>query len=95
MTLAVITVRVPERLRKQMRSLTDVDWSSVVRDAIEARVRLESVEPERDWDRVREADKITEAIFAEMYRKYGHVRYDSTETIREWRAGKWNALSFN
>ena len=66
-----------------------MNWSSVVRDAIEARVRLESVELERDWDRVREADKITEAIFAEMHRKYGHMRYDSTETIREWRAKRF------
>lgn len=68
-----------------MHRLKDVNWSSVVRDAIEARVRLESVELERDWDTVREADRVTDRIFAELHRKYGHISYDSTETIRTWR----------
>jgi len=89
--LAVITVRLPEHLRKQMRRLKDVNWSAVVRGAIESRINLEKKKAERDWDRVREADRMANAIFEEMHRRYGHVDYDSTETIRYWRARRYGS----
>ena len=42
--IASLTVRVPERLREDMRKLTGVNWSAVVRDAIEQRVRIEELD---------------------------------------------------
>ena len=83
--MAVITVRLPERLKKEMRKLRGVNWSFVVRDAIESRVRLEAARRDRDWDRVKKASKLTDSIFEEVSRKHGHMDYDSTEAIRAWR----------
>ena len=80
-----MTVRVPERLRKDMRKLTGVNWSAVVRDAIEERVRIEELRTNRDWDRVRRATRMTDSIYRRMRRKYGHIQYNSAETIRDWR----------
>ena len=53
-----------------MRSFKTVNWSAVVRDAIETRIRLEANRVERDWDRVRQADRVAESIFEKMHRKY-------------------------
>jgi hypothetical protein len=55
--LAVITVRIPKEIRKRMRRLKAVNWSAVVRDAIEARLDLEEGALERDWERVRRRDR--------------------------------------
>jgi hypothetical protein len=83
--MAVITVRLPERLKKEMRQLRDVNWSGVVRDAIEARVRLEAARHGRDWDKVKDAARLTDSIYQEVSRKHGHMNFDSAETIRAWR----------
>ena len=77
-------------MRKRMKRLKDVNWSAVVRDAIESRINLEK-KTGRDWNRVREADRMANVIFEEMHRKYGHVDYDSTETIRFWRARRYGS----
>jgi hypothetical protein len=68
-----------------MRHLKDVNWSAFLRDAIEHRIKLEETIAERDWQKIHEADKLTEEIFNEMHKRHGHVEYDSTETIRSWR----------
>jgi hypothetical protein len=83
--MASLTVRLPERLRKDMSKLTKVNWSAVVRDAIEERIRLEELKTTRDWDRIRRAAKLTDSIYDQMRRKYGHIEYNSAETIRYWR----------
>jgi len=87
--MTVITVRLPEWLRKEMRKLKGVNWSALVRDAIESRISLEAARSERDWDRVREAVKLTDAIFEQMHQKHGHIDYNSAETIRYWREKRY------
>ncbi len=83
--LALVTVRVQERLKRQMRKLKSVNWSALLRDAIEARIDLEQRATTRDWDRVREGSRKADAIRHEIERKYGYIDFDSTETIRYWR----------
>jgi len=39
--MANITVRISNQLRTKMRSLSDINWSEVVRRAIEERIALE------------------------------------------------------
>ncbi len=89
--MAVITVRVPDKLRRAMTKVKNVNWSAVVRDAIESRVELELEENGRDWDRVRRANKLADRIFNEMQRKYGHVPFNSAETIRYWRERRYGS----
>jgi Arc/MetJ-type ribon-helix-helix transcriptional regulator len=91
MVLAVITVRIPEQVRRKMRRLKAVNWSAVVRDAIEARLDVEGRAQERDWDRVRRADKVAETVFREMHRDYGHIDFNSTEIIRYWRDRRYGS----
>jgi hypothetical protein len=87
--MASLTVRVPDRLRREMRKLSDINWSAVVRDAIEDRIRIEELGTKRDWDRVRQAARMTDSIFQEMSRKYGHIQFNSAETIRYWREKRY------
>jgi len=83
--LALVTIRVPERLRKEMRKLKSVNWSALIRDAIETRLELERQRTGKDRERIREANMQADAVYGEMRRKYGHVQFNSAETIRYWR----------
>ncbi len=40
---SVVSVRVPERLKKEMEKLKDVDWPSLLKSAIEERLRREKL----------------------------------------------------
>jgi predicted transcriptional regulator len=91
--LALVTVRVPEELKKQMRRLKSVNWSSVLRQAIEERVELEQRSVTKDLGRVREGSRKADAIRNEIERKYGHVDFNSAETIRYWRESRFGATS--
>lgn len=83
--MAVVTIRVPEKLRKEMRKVKSVNWSALIRDAIETRLELERLSKGRDRERILEANRQADAVYEEMQRKYGHVQFDSAETIRYWR----------
>jgi hypothetical protein len=83
--LDLMTIRVPERLKKEMRKIKSVNWSALLRDAIEARIELEHHPVMRDWKRVREGAEQADMIYKEMARKYGYVDFNSAETIRHWR----------
>jgi hypothetical protein len=83
--LALVTVRVPEGLKKQMRKLKSVNWSELLRQAIEDRVELEQRSMKKDWERVREGSRKADAIRNEIEREYGFVDFNSAETIRYWR----------
>lgn len=92
--MAIISVRLSERLRKEMRKLENVNWSAVVRDAIEFRIKMENRSSGRNWDRVREAAKLTDLIFEKMREEHGHLDYNSAETIRYWRERRYGSTSW-
>jgi hypothetical protein len=91
--LAVITVRVPDRLKREMRKVRSVNWSALLRDAIEARIELERRSTGRDWERVRQAGARADAICREMASKYGLIDFNSAETIRYWREVRSRGMS--
>jgi hypothetical protein len=91
--LAVITVRVPDRLRKEMRKVKSVNWSAVLRAAIEARIQVERRATARDWELVRQAGARADAIYNEMASKYGYIDFNSAETIRYWREARSRGMS--
>ena len=39
----VVSVRVPKRLRREMQKLKDVDWSALLKSAIEERLKREGL----------------------------------------------------
>jgi hypothetical protein len=49
--------------------LKNVNWSAAIIDAIEHRIRLEERMPNRDWVKVKKADRASEWVFEEMHKK--------------------------
>lgn len=91
--MALVTVRVPEGLKKEMRKLKSVNWSELLREAIEERVELEKRFVTKDWDRVKKGSREADVIRNELERKYGYADFNSAETIRYWRESRFAATS--
>lgn len=83
--MAIITSRVPDRLRKRMRKFKNINWSSVIRKAIEDRIMIEQSKKKKDKALIVAANASIERIFAESSKKHGKIEYDSAATIRSWR----------
>jgi len=66
-----VTITVPERLRRRMKELKNVNWSEVARRAFEEEIRrIERVKAAEEIDRLREGSK---------------VKWSGVEEIRRWR----------
>lgn len=72
--MANISVRVDEELKKEMEQMKHVNWSEVIRKAIQEYVT------QKEQKNLAKAVLLTERI-----RKIAPEGYDSTRTIREWR----------
>lgn len=66
-----ITVRVSEEVKQKMNQLKGVNWSEVIRRAIEEEIRKA---------RMREASRRIDVL-----REKSKMKWDSTEVIRQWR----------
>jgi predicted transcriptional regulator len=88
-----VTIRVPDRLKREMHKVKSVNWSALLRDAIKARIELEHRATTRNWERVREAGVRADTIYEEMASKYGHIDFNSAETIRHWREVRSRGMS--
>lgn len=76
----VVSFRVDKELRKKMRSLPYINWSSVFREAVAKKILEEESKRRRlDSNALSEAVEITERI------RRTSPRWDSTEEIRKWR----------
>ena len=83
--MAIITIRVPDKLRKSMRRFRNINWSSTVRKAIEDRIMIEQSKEKRDRALMIAANETIERLFAESSKRYRSIEYDSAVTIRAWR----------
>lgn len=72
--LVNISVRVDERMKKEMERLTQVNWSEVIRIAIRERLEQE-----------KQKNLAKAVLVNEKIRKKAPRGYDSTRIIREWR----------
>ena len=77
--MPVVTVRVAEADKRKMDELKEINWSEVIRKAIEAKIREEEA-----WHRV-DSSKLRKAAAAtdELRRKV--EGWDSLSEIRKWR----------
>ena len=88
--MATITVRIPEELKKRMSLLSDVNWSEVVREALNERIEFELRRRKtRNLEKVREASAVAGRIYEMLLSTYGKVPYNSAELIRRWRDAGW------
>jgi len=67
------SVTIPESMKEQMEKL-DVNWSAVVRDAVERKLEGE-----------REKDVVEALLINERLRRKTPEGWDSAEVIRAWR----------
>ncbi|MDF2954490.1 hypothetical protein [Candidatus Alkanophaga liquidiphilum] len=75
--MPLVTVRVDERLKREMERLSHINWSEVVRKALERKVKEES------------GRNLAEAVLLnEKLRKKAPEGWDSAEVIRAWRRRK-------
>jgi hypothetical protein len=80
----------PDRLKKQMGRLKEINWSEIVRKAIEARILVEMSRRRRDrrmaFEAARKQDEIAEVLAS---------RYDGpwsgVKVIRYWRKHRYSS----
>ena len=72
--MANISVRVDEKMKKEMERLKQVNWSEVIRVAIKERL-----------DQEKQKNLAKAVLINEKIRKKAPKGYDSTRIIREWR----------
>lgn len=80
MQMPVITVRVDEQLKRKMDGLKEVNWSEVMRAAIEEKVRDAGMWRRVDAARLRQASADTD----ELRRKI--EGWNGAAEIRRWRS---------
>lgn len=73
-TMVNISVRVDEKLKKEMEQLREVNWSKIIREAIRTRI-----------DQEKQRNLAKAVLINEKIRKTATKGYDSTNVIREWR----------
>ncbi|MGI0014950.1 MAG: hypothetical protein ACREBU_16140 [Nitrososphaera sp.] len=80
--MTLITVKVDEDLKRRMASHADLNWSEIVRAAIEERLRAEETTRKKKLDRPR----LQEAIaMSDRIREKTSGNWSVTEEIRRWR----------
>lgn len=80
--MSLVTVKVEEKLKRRMRMYPYINWSEIIRRAIEERLRLEEALKERriDPNALSQAFKVQERI-----REKTSGQWSVTEEIRKWR----------
>ena len=72
--MSIVTVRVDEETKKRMNRLRHVNWSGVLRDAIDRKLNEES-----------SRDLAQAVLLTDKVRKKAPPGWNSTEVIRYWR----------
>jgi hypothetical protein len=74
-----ISARIDEETRRRMRRLPHVNWSQVIREAIEERLRMEEVRRRPERAQLLEAKRLVDSV------RRSSSGWGSTEEIRKWR----------
>lgn len=72
--MANISVRIDEKMKKEMEQMRQVNWSEIIREAIRNRLIQE-----------KQKNLAKAVLINERIRKTAPTGYDSTDIIREWR----------
>ena len=87
--MAQLTIRLPDRLKKQMGRLKEINWSEVVRNAIEERI-VEMSRRRRDTrvalEAARKQDEIAQVLASRYAGPWSGVR-----VIRQWRKHRYSS----
>ncbi|MHA2247085.1 MAG: ribbon-helix-helix protein, CopG family [Candidatus Hodarchaeales archaeon] len=72
--MANISVRIDEKMKKEMEQMRQVNWSEIIREAIRDRLNQE-----------KQKNLAKAVLINERIRKKAPIGYDSTDIIRVWR----------
>ena len=85
-----MTIRLPDRLKRQMRRFRDVNWSEVMRKAIESRILLEVSRRQEDRRMMVEAARRQDEIAKIISSRYSDP-WSGVEVIRYWRKHRYSS----
>ncbi len=85
-----MTIRVPEALKKRMKRVRGVNWSGVIRSALEQRLQEEMEKRRKDRDAIVEAMNEQDEVAAQLGRKPG-TDWKGVEVIRHWREHRYSS----
>ncbi|KPV65534.1 MAG: hypothetical protein AOA65_0042 [Candidatus Bathyarchaeota archaeon BA1] len=89
--LALISVRVPDELKRMMDQFPDLNWSEIIRQSIEARVTLELAR-RRIKNRARMLEAMTrQDELAERLASKFKGTWSGVEVIRYWREHRYSS----
>jgi len=74
-----ISARIEEETHRRMRHLPHVNWSQVIREAIEERLQVEEARRRPDRAQLLKAKRFADSV------RRPSTGWDSTEEIRKWR----------
>ena len=80
----------PDRLKKQMGRLKEINWSELVRKAIEARILGEMSRKRRDTRMALEAARKQDEIAKVLASRYGGP-WSGVKVIRHWRKHRYSS----
>ena len=91
--LALISVRVPDELKRMMDQFPDLNWSEIIRQSIEARVMLELARRRiKNRDRMLKAVKRQDELAGRLASKFKGA-WSGVEVIRYWREHRHSSLT--
>ena len=80
----------PDRLKKQMGRLKEINWSELVRKAIEARILVEMSRRQRDTRMALEAARKQDEIAEVLASRYDGP-WSGVKVIRHWRKHRYSS----
>ena len=87
--MAIVNVRIPDDLKTRMSNLPELNWSEIVREAIESKISSERRRG-RDREKIRGALKAQDRIAEALARRYSRS-WKGTEVIRFWREHRYSS----
>ena len=87
--MAIVNVRIPDDLKTRMSSLPELNWSEIVREAIENKIASERRKA-KDREKIRAASKTQDRIAETLSGRYPR-NWKGTEVIRYWREHRYSS----
>ena len=87
--MAIFNVRISDDLKIRMGSLPELNWSEIVREAIENKLSTERRRA-KDREKIRGALKTQDRIAETLARRYSRG-WKGTEVIRYWREHRYSS----
>jgi hypothetical protein len=89
--LAIVNVRIPDELKRRMEEFPQLNWSEIIRQAVESKIILEK-RSEKDRQRLMSALKSQDRI-AEKLGEHYKGSWKGTEVVRYWREHRYSSLT--